>query len=108
MAVAVRLARAATGREKIAFCGYHGWHDWYLSANLSDKAALNGHLLPGLSPVGVPRSLKRTAFPFAYNRMDQLEKHIAHYGRELAAIVMEPVRSIVPVSYTHLSSYLNG
>lgn len=96
MAVAVRLARAATGREKIAFCGYHGWHDWYLSANLSDEAALDGHLLPGLSPAGVPRSLRTTALPFAYNRMDQLEKHILNYGHQLAAIVMEPVRSNEP------------
>jgi glutamate-1-semialdehyde 2,1-aminomutase len=35
-AIAVRIARAVTGKDKIAICGYHGWHDWYLSANLSD------------------------------------------------------------------------
>src|SRR5689334_6171163 len=48
MAMAVRIARAATGRDVIAFCGYHGWHDWYLSANLAENSALDGHLLAGL------------------------------------------------------------
>ncbi len=47
MAVAVRIARAHTRRDKIAFCGYHGWHDWYLAANLSEEKALDGHLLAG-------------------------------------------------------------
>lgn len=96
MAVAVRLARAATGRDEIAFCGYHGWHDWYLSANLGDHVALDGHLLPGLSPNGVPRGLKGTAFPFAYNRIEQLEAIIDRRGKKLAAVVMEPLRSSMP------------
>ena len=64
MAIAIRIARAYTGKDKIAFCGYHGWHDWYLSANLSDDKNLDGHLLPGLKPTGVPRVLKGTVFPF--------------------------------------------
>ena len=55
MSVAVRIARASTGRDQIAFCGYHGWHDWYLAANLADNSTLDEHLLPGLSPKGVPR-----------------------------------------------------
>ena len=54
-AVAVRIARAYSGKSTVAFCGYHGWHDWYLSANLSEDSALDGHLLPGLMPAGVPR-----------------------------------------------------
>src|SRR5262245_61909353 len=49
MAIAVRIARAATGRDVVAICGYHGWHDWYLAANLASEKALDGHLLPGLS-----------------------------------------------------------
>ena len=44
--IAVRIARAASGRDKVAICGYHGWHDWYISANLGDNAGLDGHLLP--------------------------------------------------------------
>ena len=96
MAVAVRLARACTGREQVAFCGYHGWHDWYLSANLGREHALDGHLLPGLAPAGVPRGLAGTAHPFSYNRPDQLEAIIADHGDQLAAIVIEPVRSQNP------------
>ena len=97
MAVAVRIARARTRRDKIAFCGYHGWHDWYLAANLGETDALDGHLLPGLDPNGVPRGLAGTMFPFRYNRLDDLEKIIAEHGNELAAIVMEPVRGSDPV-----------
>ena len=96
MAVAVRIARASTGREKVAFCGYHGWHDWYLAANLGSGAALDGHLLPGLAPAGVPRSLAGTALPFRYNQSSELERIVTAHGPELAAIVMEPIRSHEP------------
>lgn len=96
MAVAVRIARAYTRREKIAFCGYHGWHDWYLAANLSEHGALDAHLLPGLEPVGVPRSLAGTAIPFHYNQLDQIQKTVSTLRSELAAIVMEPIRSQEP------------
>ena len=63
MAIAVRIARAATGRDMMAFCGYHGWHDWYLSANLGETTALDGHLLPGLDTKGVPRGLAGLMHP---------------------------------------------
>lgn len=96
MAVAVRIARAATGRDRIAFCGYHGWHDWYLAANLRSADALAGHLLTGLDPAGVPAPLSGTALPFAYNRLDQLESIFAAHGHELAAVVMEPQRGTPP------------
>jgi len=96
MAIAVRIARASTGRDKLAFCGYHGWHDWYLSANLAEENALDGHLLPGLQPAGVPRGLVGTALPFRYNRIDELEGIVSAHGSELAAIVMEPVRNQHP------------
>ena len=66
MAIAIRIARARTSNDIILFCGYHGWHDWYLSANLADDRALDGHLIPGLEPKGVPRPLKGTALPFEY------------------------------------------
>ncbi|MFX0195112.1 MAG: aminotransferase class III-fold pyridoxal phosphate-dependent enzyme [Candidatus Hodarchaeota archaeon] len=96
MAIAIRIARANTGRDKVAFCGYHGWHDWYLSANLAEKNALDGHLLPGLEPAGVPRGLAGTAFPFRYNKIEELETIAKIHQGELAAIVMEPVRSHDP------------
>ncbi|WP_440055621.1 aminotransferase class III-fold pyridoxal phosphate-dependent enzyme [Pseudoalteromonas sp. T1lg65] len=96
MTVAVRIARAATGKDKIAFCGYHGWHDWYLSANISDTGNLDDHLIPGLSPRGVPRALKGTAIPFPFDDIQALKDVISHHGTELAAIVMEPMRNFSP------------
>ena len=96
MAMAVRIARAHTGKDKIAFCGYHGWTDWYLAANLGNGDALDDSLIPGLPPAGVPKGLAGTAFPFFYNRLDQLEAIVAAHGQELAAIVMEPRRSYEP------------
>ena len=96
MTIAVRIARAYTGRDKIAFCGYHGWHDWYLSANLGTENALGEHLMPGLDPCGVPKSLAGTAFPFRYNHIEELQAIIARHKDDLAAIVMEPIRSEQP------------
>lgn len=96
MVVAVRIARAVTGRDKIAFCGYHGWHDWYLAANIGTENALGEHLLPGLSPVGVPKGLAGTAFPFRYNHIEELEAIINGNKGEIAAIVMEPIRNDWP------------
>ncbi|MHB8897592.1 MAG: aminotransferase class III-fold pyridoxal phosphate-dependent enzyme [Thermoguttaceae bacterium] len=92
MAVAVRIARATTDRSVVAVCGYHGWHDWYLAANLGDEDALRGHLLPGLDPKGVPRELRGTAFTFTYNRREELERIVQGHGSRLAAVVMEPCR----------------
>jgi glutamate-1-semialdehyde 2,1-aminomutase len=92
--VAVRIARAATGKSVIAFCGYHGWHDWYLSANLGDDNHLAGHLLPGLAPNGVPSELSGTALPFNYNSLDELI-HILD-TKPVAAIMMEVSRSFGP------------
>jgi glutamate-1-semialdehyde 2,1-aminomutase len=102
MAVAVRIARAFTSRDKIALCGYHGWHDWYLAANLAQPGAdqdtdpLDGHLLPGLEPRGVPKGLSGSALAFHYNNLDELDALIAQHGAELAAIVMEPTRHANP------------
>ena len=98
MVVAVRIARAHTRRDRVAFCGYHGWHDWYLAANLAEERALDGHLLPGLDPAGVPGGLLGTALPFRYNHLEELEAIVARYGSELAAIVMEPIRDHDPAS----------
>ena len=90
--VAVRIARATIKRSIVAVCGYHGWHDWYLAANLGDRDNLDGHLLPGLNPLGVPKELKGTTLAFKYNDKQQLEEIIKKHGDNLAAIVMEPAR----------------
>ena len=55
-AIAVRIARAATGKDVVAICGYHGWHDWYLATNLETEEGLNNHLLSGLKPNGVQKT----------------------------------------------------
>lgn len=94
MAVAVRLARGYVKKDIIAFCGYHGWHDWYLSSNLSGEEKLVGHLLPGLSPLGVNKNLLDTAFPFNYNRIEELEEIVKN--RDVGVIVMEPSRHHEP------------
>lgn len=95
-AVAVRIARAASRKNRAAFCGYHGWHDWYLSANLGDSSNLDGQLLPGLDPRGVPRQLKDTALPFNYNKLDELEALVNKYPDEIGVIIMEPRRERGP------------
>ncbi|MDW7659697.1 MAG: aminotransferase class III-fold pyridoxal phosphate-dependent enzyme, partial [Bacillota bacterium] len=91
-AVAVRIARATTGRSAIAICGYHGWQDWYLAANLGENDALRGHLLPGLEPAGVPSELRETALPFRYNDRQAFQAIIDNTGDRLAAVIMEPCR----------------
>lgn len=93
-AIAIRIARASAGRDNVAICGYHGWHDWYLSANLADDANLDGHLLPGLEPRGVPRNLKGTVFPFAYNSFDELETLVSLHN--IGVIKMEVSRNFGP------------
>lgn len=94
--IAVRIARAKTGKDLLLFCGYHGWHDWYLSANISDGRALKGHLLPGLEPKGVPRALKNTAIPFMYNDKEGFLKLVKKYKGRIGAVIMEPIRNHYP------------
>jgi len=93
-AVAIRIARAASGKDNVAVCGYHGWHDWYLSANLGDDENLAGHLLPGLEPKGVPQSLRGTVFPFNYNNYAELETLVNTH--DIGVIKMEVVRNKGP------------
>ena len=93
-AIAIRIARAASGKDKVAFCGYHGWHDWYLSANLGAEQNLDGHLLPGLQPNGVPRNLMGTVLPFSYNRFDELESLVRQH--DIGVIKMEVSRNAGP------------
>ena len=92
--VAIRLARAASGRDNVAFCGYHGWHDWYLASNLSDSKGLDGHLLPGLDPHGVPQNLKGSVHPFEYNNFAKLEELVK--TKNIGVIKMEVFRNKEP------------
>jgi len=92
MGMAVRIARAHTRRDLVMFSGYHGWNDWYLAANLADSASLDGQLMPGLEPNGVPRGLRGTAMPFDANSIESLREKIQGKEKEIAAIVIEPAR----------------
>jgi glutamate-1-semialdehyde 2,1-aminomutase len=93
-AIAVRIARAASGKYKVAFCGYHGWHDWYLAANLGDEKNLAGHLLPGLEPRGVPDPLRGSVLPFNYNNYAELEALVNQH--DIGVIKMEVSRNMGP------------
>ena len=92
--VAIRLARAASGKDNVAFCGYHGWHDWYLASNLSDSKGLDKHLLPGLDPHGVPQNLKGSVHPFEYNNYAKLEELVS--TKNIGVIKMEVFRNKEP------------
>lgn len=93
-AVAIRISRAASGKDQVAICGYHGWHDWYLSANLGESPQLDGHLLPGLEPNGVPRNLRNSVFTFTYNDYEQLLNIVKN--NNIGVIKMEVVRNEEP------------
>jgi glutamate-1-semialdehyde 2,1-aminomutase len=92
--IAIRIARAASGKDKVAICGYHGWHDWYLSANHNGGDDLSSHLLAGLSPKGVPKNLKDTVYPFNYNNYEELLSIVEN--NEIGVIKMEVVRNFGP------------
>lgn len=93
-AIAIRIARAASGKDKVAICGYHGWHDWYLAANLGDEQNLAGHLLPGLEPRGVPQDLRGSVLPFRYNNFAELEALARNH--DIGVIKMEVSRNMGP------------
>ena len=97
LTVAVRIARAATQRQRVAICGYHGWHDWYMATNVgTDQDRLGDHLLKGLDAAGVPFNLGGTTLPFQFGRLDQLERIFETASEPLAAVVMEATRGDHP------------
>tara|TARA_R110002072_G_scaffold90476_2_gene202326 strand:+ start:21529 stop:22836 length:1308 start_codon:yes stop_codon:yes gene_type:complete len=93
-AIAIRIARAASGKDKVAICGYHGWHDWYLSTNLGNDEGLDQHLLPGLDVAGVPSNLKGSTLPFLYNDFEELENLVKNH--DIGVIKMEVQRNLEP------------
>lgn len=96
MALAARIVRAYSRKNLILFCGYHGWHDWYLSANLKSESTLDNHLLPGLEPRGVPSVLKGTAVPFTYNDPEYFNWLFANNKENIAGVIMEVERNHPP------------
>ena len=100
MGIAVRIARAYTKKDLVLFSGYHGWNDWYISSNLSNNKNLDGQLMPGLNPNGIPKGLTGTAIPFDNNSIDSLYEKIKGKEKEIAAIVIEPARGEdAPLNY---------
>ncbi|BBI31778.1 aminotransferase class III-fold pyridoxal phosphate-dependent enzyme [Cohnella abietis] len=79
---AIRLARAYTGREHVAVCGYHGWQDWYIGSTAR-------HL-------GVPKAVRDLTHTFTYNRLDTLEKLFAEHPGQIAAVMLEPMSMTPP------------
>lgn len=96
LSIAVRIARAYSKKDVVLFCGYHGWSDWYLSANMSEDTALDGHLLPGLQPAGVPRGLTGTSLPFEYNDESAFLELLEEQEDNVGAVVVEAIRNIFP------------
>ena len=93
-AIAIRIARSAAKKDKVAICGYHGWHDWYLSANLSDSQNLNSHLMRNLPIQGVQKNLKNSVFSFEYNNFNQLKKIVSQ--NNIGTVIMEVSRNEPP------------
>ncbi|OUR64352.1 aspartate aminotransferase family protein [Methylophaga sp. 42_25_T18] len=79
---AIRLARAYTGRDHVAVCGYHGWQDWYIGSTPRD--------------LGVPLATKNLTHTFTYNDLDSLAKLFQEHSGEIAAVIMEPMNVVEP------------
>lgn len=94
MSIAVRIGRAHSNRDVVLFSGYHGWCDWYLAANLADDKALDGQLMPGLSPSGVPRGLAGSSAPFDIANIESLVEAIESRAGEVGVVVLEPARGV--------------
>src|ERR1044071_5956300 len=79
---AVRLARAFTGRDMVAVCGYHGWQDWYIGSTARNK--------------GVREGTRSMTHGFDYNNLESLERLFGEHPREFAAVIMEPMNVAEP------------
>jgi glutamate-1-semialdehyde 2,1-aminomutase len=79
---AIRVARAYTGRDRVAVCGYHGWHDWYIGSTARD--------------LGVPAATKALTHKFSYNDIESLHQLFRNYPNEIAAVILEPMNVFFP------------
>ena len=93
-AISIRIARAATGKDSVAVCGYHGWHDWYLAANLENNKNLDKHHIKNLRSKGIPKSLAKSIYTFEYNDYETLERIVEK--KDIGIIKMEVSRNIKP------------
>jgi glutamate-1-semialdehyde-2,1-aminomutase len=79
---AVRVARAYTGRDVIACCGYHGWQDWYIGSTTFDR--------------GVPQAVRQLTLTFDYNNIESLKKIFAEHPGQVAAVILEAIGVVPP------------
>jgi glutamate-1-semialdehyde 2,1-aminomutase len=79
---AIRLARACTGRDRVAVCGYHGWQDWFIGSTTRN--------------LGVPAAVSELTHPFVYNDIESLRRLLAQYPKGFAAVILEPVNVTPP------------
>lgn len=79
---AIRLARAYTGRDHVAVCGYHGWQDWYIGSTARNK--------------GVPKAVCELTHPFTYNDLASLDALFDAYPNGIAAVILEPMNVAEP------------
>jgi glutamate-1-semialdehyde 2,1-aminomutase len=86
---AVRVARAWTGRDRVAVCGYHGWQDWYIGSTARWR--------------GVPQAVRELTHPFPYNDLPALDELLRAHQGEFAAVILEPMNVADP-----LPGYLEG
>ena len=93
-AIAIRIARAASGKDNVAVCGYHGWHDWYLAMGINKSRDLEKNLVAGIDKRGIPNKLKNSIFSFNYNEIESLEKIIKE--KNIGVIKMEVMRNFEP------------
>ena len=79
---AIRLARAYTGRDHVAVCGYHGWQDWFIGTTLRNR--------------GVPKATSELTHGFAYNDPDSLAELFKRWPDDIAAVILEPANITMP------------
>lgn len=79
---ATRVARAYTGRDRVAVCGYHGWQDWYIGSTARHK--------------GVPKATRELTHQFTYNDIDSLQRIFKEWPDQVAAVIMEPMNTTEP------------
>jgi glutamate-1-semialdehyde 2,1-aminomutase len=96
VSIAIRIARTYSQKDKVLFCGYHGWSDWYLASNINAGSNLDNHLLPSLKSTGVPKGLEGTAIPFNYNNLEEFKLLFNKHIKDLGCVIMEPVRTTKP------------
>lgn len=82
---AIRVARAYTGRDHIAKCGYHGWPDWTIATH-------------ALRSRGVPQAVKNLTHEFQYNDLQSLEQIFADQPNQVAAVILEPMAGTLPTA----------